>query len=264
MFPVLYKLHPQSPSSFRRRARNKLVSTDNRQPSATLVGALWSPQASFPPAPRELRDTREAEACVSTVSAAGPPCLQGAWRARPGALTLPVCPLQPELRGQTPPAPAQLPCPPDPGFEEQSRSASCKQGAPPHLPGEWRTPHIRGSSGETVGLPSPGSRLPGRAGMCSHPPHVLSFLGGHSAAFLGPHQEDLPGSRETRACIPALQVTLSYAPGSRNPIHGSPAWPPHPTEQESAWGSHTSWKHSSSHEFPQVSGENRFFILADT
>ena len=131
MFPVLYKLHPQSPSSFRRRARNKLVSTDNRQPSATLVGALWSPQASFPPAPRELRDPREAEACVSTVSAAGPPCLQGAWRARPGALTLPVCPLQPELRGQTPPAPAQLPCPPDPGFEEQSRSASCKQGAPP-------------------------------------------------------------------------------------------------------------------------------------
>lgn len=124
-----------------------------------------------------------------------------------------------------PPSPAWLPCPPDPGFEKESRSTSCGQGGPQeNLPSLW---FLWGDCWSSFSR-----KQAARKGWAVLTPTTCSVLpGGHSAVFLGPHREDLPGSRETRACIPALQVTLSYAPGSRNPVHDSLAWPPHPMKQ---------------------------------
>ena len=56
--PCVVQTTSVEPIFFSRRARNKLVSTDNKQPSASLVGALWSPwNIIHPSTPRTQRQT---------------------------------------------------------------------------------------------------------------------------------------------------------------------------------------------------------------
>ena len=98
-----------------------------------------------------------------------------------------------------PPAPARLPCPRD--LEKQGWSSSCGQAGPQKNP-----PSLWFLWGLLVFLPREAG---GWAGLAVLTPATCSVLpGGHSIAFLGPHREDLLGTRETRACIPVLQATL--------------------------------------------------------
>ena len=126
-----------------------------------------------------------------------------------------------------------------------------------------RIPHLRGSSGDCWSS-FPGKQAAGQDWLCSHLPHALSFLGDTALRSWG---------HTGRTCWAPGRLELAFLSCRRHsstlPGAGTPSTVPQPgllapQSRESAWGCHTSWKHSSSHAFPQVSGEDRFFILADT